>query len=92
MSELWKYRRNIFRPKFESSSRRCEYDKKTHQTLILGTYIKPLAKIIRSILKRFGYKVQLRGRGMRSGKHQNFTGDIRIQDAKFLAVYARRII
>ena len=86
LKELWNYRQHIFHPekRFMGVSPYSGIIQYYH-----GTYVKPVAMLKRWWLKRQGWKVRLRGRGQRSGKYQNYTHDIRIQDSLFLAVYAQ---
>lgn len=70
----------------------AEHDNRMVVCLGLGTYWKPIAFLIRFFLKRRGYSVKLRGRGVRATKHHNFDADIRIRDSVFLAIYARKPI
>ena len=92
--ELLKYKHNIVKPalviNYHEVRKQDNYSVIDHieYQLKLGTYWKPIAKIIRFILKRHGWSVKLRGRGIRSSKRHNFNKDIAMRDSVFCAVYA----
>ena len=95
IKELIVYRKNIFYPKFSCEYRVQEitnFEYVITRNLKLGTYIKPLSKLIAWVLKKGGYRVNLRGRGKRVGKYYNNTRDIRMKDSLFCGIYAQKKI
>jgi len=76
LKELWGYRGNIYKTKTSSDKH-------------LGTFIRPLARIIGNRYRKQGVKVWYRGRGKRYDKKENSNGDIRVGDALFLAIYKK---
>lgn len=65
-------------------------NKKGVQTINIGTYWKPIARLLGRMCQQIGYRVHYRGRGRREGKHTNSNNDIRIGDSKFLAIYLHK--
>lgn len=91
MHEILKYPKNLFMPKYQKTTWDSSFRNRHITDLSLGTYWKPIAKVIRYALKKLGWQVRLRGRGMRASKYHNINNDIRVKDSVFLAVYARKI-